>query len=66
VLMGALQYRFAKRLSVLSTFGETESTASTVVLLLFSGEARLEAAIVATMKLRTEVARILNTSSGPT
>jgi hypothetical protein len=64
--MGALQYRFAKRLSVLSTFGETESTASTVVLLLFSGEARLEAAIVATMKLRTEVARILNTSSGPT
>jgi hypothetical protein len=64
--MGALQYRFAKRLSVLSTFGEMESTASTVVLLLFSGEARLEAAIVATMKLRTEVARILNTSSGPT
>jgi hypothetical protein len=57
--MGALQYRNDLRSSVLLSM--TNLTAASVVL---SGEARLETAIVAAMKLRIEVVRILDTRAG--
>jgi hypothetical protein len=63
VLVGALQKKFAKRSSppALGGMGSTFSTSASVLL---SGEARLEAAIVATMKLRRDVASMLNTKPG--
>jgi hypothetical protein len=56
--MGALQKKAAKAMSALPALSETDSTFSTPTPVLLGGEARLEAAIVATMKLRSEVASI--------
>jgi hypothetical protein len=60
VLIGALQKNAAKAISVLD---ETDSTLSAPAPVLLSGKARLETAVVATMKLRSEVASMLHRKS---
>jgi hypothetical protein len=59
-----LQFGIVQLMSALLALSETDSTSSTLASVLLRREARLEAAIVATMKLRIEVASIMNANSG--
>jgi hypothetical protein len=58
MLTCALQKKAVKAISALPALGETDSTFLTPTPVLLKGEARLEAAIVATMNVRSEVASI--------